>query len=351
MVAFVPGISDPAWAPRWIVLMLGAPLLGMLVVLGRPTVGLGAAFAFGAWAALSAAWAFEPLDAGWMLVKLGIAVPLILLGWSLPSLWLVLMGAAAGLAVSSAVLLTGDVAGLFNGKNYLALPAAMVLAGLVAERMWFWAALAAPAALLPMSRTTLVALAAAALPWLWRQSRAGTAALLLAGVAAVAWLRPDTIGIAERLIIWKAMLPAITLTGHGAGSFFALFPSHAPGWDFLASRPHFAHSDVLQVGYEIGLVGLALFAVALYFSAKTQRGPARAMLIVFTVEACFDSPLHFPATFALFCLVLGFAARGQPDLGHALRHGGMAVCDGVQRGAAALGAGQGGRFRGRAVPP
>lgn len=333
-VAFVPGLASPAISPRWAMLMGCVPLVAVLMPWRGFTALHALGLAFLAWCAATLAWAPSlPLgiDALAKLILLGC---LFHIGSALPSLRPVYIGAALGLGVNGLVAIAqmvapdlvvqgisrGAASGLFMNKNHLAAAAALVLVGLIGERLWRYVLLVLPAVILPVSRSAFVALAVAGTPWLWRQSRAGTVAALAAAAAGLWWIwNPATAG--ERIDIWSATLPHLTWFGHGLGSFYTLFPSHAPSIDFLLDRPFHAHNDWLELAYDVG-AGAAICGAFLLVALSAGPLAPRAVFLAFIMEGCFDFPIHLPATVFIAGLAAGHVARGRPrlfDLPHGVR--------------------------------
>jgi O-antigen ligase len=109
--------------------------------------------------------------------------------------------------------------------------------------------------------------------------------------------------------------------GHGVGSVNDFVPLVWPGMNH-------AHNDYLRIGFELGLVGLALFALVMGWqivdlrrrlrqpSGAARRGLAAALLglLMFLVTACTDNPLvynlwYMDPLFALVGAAYGVAAR------------------------------------------
>lgn len=155
-------------------------------------------------------------------------------------------------------------------------------------------------------------------PWRWLQI---TAALVVmgAGVAGLVWLArlavwPD---VALRALhpvrqqLWRTALDLWgqhRLTGGGAGSFAAMSP--------LAIDPDTApaHSSVLQVASEFGLIGLVLFGLVLVAGlALALRGDAATAVIAVSawtalfVHSLMDHLYHFGSVTLFAAAVVGWA--------------------------------------------
>lgn len=338
MVAFVPGWSSPASASRWILLAAFIPLGLLFLPVRRPPIWL---VVFLVWCALTLVWTENRWDGADALFKLGLFTGILCIGARLERIEPVIIGLGVGVAVNALIVLaqvagfdpvdriagpTGLGAGLFMNRNYLAEASALVLILAVGYRLWWLVpgcaiavipvAFLAPwnygASLLdllamPMARGALLGLAVAALMWLWGRgwhaSVAMIAALLL-GMAVIPALIFPNGSFSERTIMWLSTLDGMTFAGNGLGSFYSLFPSHAPAWDFLTSRPVHAHNDWLEMAYETGL-GFVAFLAWLAGAFRGPLRPERAALAAFVVMGCFGFPLHMPATLFVAALVAG----------------------------------------------
>jgi hypothetical protein len=337
--AYWPGWISPAFTPKWAILAVAAP--AMLLWSGK-TTRLTAAHLAGAvtisWMALTIAWSRAPLDslnALWLFCLLPAVC--FLLGMQAGSLRPVLIGSAWGLGISSVIAIAQVLgwdglasaalpSGLFVNRDFLAETAALVAVGLMAERLWWHLPLVAPALVLPMDRTALLACVVALAALMWRARNRASWAILaaLAGCFAYAALHIGSASLAMRLAIWRDAVAGISLTGHGLGIFWTI-PTLYNG-----TTPIHAHNEFIEIVWECGLVGLALAASF----AWTLRGPidtARAVLVALAVECVLAFPLHLPVTVALGAMCAGFAVRDRAVVrgfalrGRAIRGHGMAA--------------------------
>jgi hypothetical protein len=316
--AYWPWLWSPAMSPKWIALSV---LSCGLLLYRNERIPFTAAHLVGAallgWAALSVTWSQVPLyslNALWLTAILPAVC--FCLGSQTPQLRPLFLGAGLGMAASSAVAI-GQLAGwidwqtinlpsgLFLNKNFMAEAAALVLIWLIAEQVWWLAVLVMPAIALANARGALLALGVGlALLW-WRKRSPVTAGLLgvTVGLFIMATLNHTAATTTERLDIWADASDGIGMFGTGIGSYG--FMSHLALPDGHAMH---AHNDVLELVYELGMIGLGLGALFVW----ELRGPlnsARLVLIVFAVEACFAFPSHLPATMAIAALAAGHAVR------------------------------------------
>lgn len=317
MVAYWPFITGAATTPRWSVLVIGLVSLLWLPPLRVNAVHLTGA-AFLGWCCLTFLWTSSPLDSVDALAKLLVLAGLFVVGASLRDLRPLYLGAAAGLAVSSGLVLldiAGAVsyaqasrpAGLFLNYLYLAEVAALVLVACVDLGAWWAAAAVAPSiGIVYAARGPILALWVAAGAGLGRRW-GGFAAVGGLGLIAAILMRPSS--VLERFALWLDVLPAWSFAGHGWGSYYGAAPAFMSHIDVAAIRHPHPNNLPLELLFEVGLIGLAL-AVALYIllllaAPRTER----LVLIAFLVEACLGFPLSLPATAGLIAVVAGHAAR------------------------------------------
>jgi hypothetical protein len=347
VVCFVPGITGAAMAPRWALLSLTVPVAVMF--LNLPAYGTGHVLGglFLAWSAVTLAWTSSLPDGLHALWQLLLIAGAFLIGTAQPSLRAVYIGMGWGFVVNSGFVVLqamgyeplpvapGVLArgALFLNPNYLAEPAALVLVGLLGHRLWWLALGVLPCIILPHwpdvailnSRTSLLALGATGAVWLWVRVR--WSALALVGALALlfvvvylgdaAW-RHDL----ERFTLWRDVVAQLTLQGNGLGSFYTSFPAYALGLDLLGSRPTHAHSDVLEIAYELGVSGVGLFLVFAVYAISGGPQIERFVWLALLVEAFVDMPLYFPVPQFLAGLVAGCLCRGRVsvrDLFHGRR--------------------------------
>jgi hypothetical protein len=316
--AYWPWLWSPAMTPKWMALSILAPAL---LLYRQQPIPFTRAHLFGclliAWAAVSVLWSWVPLYSlnGLWLIAILPAI-CFCLGSQTASLRPLFIGAGLGLSLSAAVAvgqLAGWVhwptinvpSGLFLNKNFMAEAAALVLIWLIAERVWWLAALVAPALVLADARGALLALGVGLALELWRRPSLLTGGLLAAttGLFINAMMTHSGATTVERFDIWQESVDNLGFLGTGIGSYgFMPHQLHADGWSLHA------HNDYLELVYELGMIGLGLLALFMW----ELRGPlnsARLVLCCFAVEACFAFPSHLPTTLALAALAAGYAVR------------------------------------------
>lgn len=336
-VLYVPWLADAGVAPRWAWLSVGVPALLLLHPWApRLTFGHAPGFAFLALAALSLLWTPSPLreglDALWQLALLAGVFAL----GSRVDMGPAWTGAGLGFAVNSAIVavqwsghpilaqITAP-AGLFLNKNWGAEAAAIALVALAGRRQWWLAAAVAPTVLLgggwaAWSGATL------GLMLLFARARAPLMTLAIA-VGIAFFVLPDHqgAGVTSRIAIWSDTAEALTPAGNGLGSFFLLYPRHAPRFDTTIERPEHAHNDYLEVAYELGPAGLLALACLVAYSFAGDRRAERAGLACAAVIAAASFPLHQPVAGALAALCCGSLCADRSSLRYLLARGRMAL--------------------------
>jgi hypothetical protein len=285
------------WSPiygeleaKWALLAVGVPL----VLLFLPGLRWGPvhslALALLAWGTVTAFWSPATPD----LWKGVIAIGLFGIGAAIEDLRPSLAAFALGMLPATFLHTIGNA-------DLASEPAVLCTIGLAANELWWFAPCLIPAIAIAQQRASLLALALGAVILSPR-----SLILLLAGTLAMLAFPNRDVGlfslasIADRLAIWQWTLTHLTWLGHGAGSYEAIIG------DNIAE---YAHNEVLQGAYELGLPGVALgswlYGALLWQSDLRER----LVLLALGVFAMFGFPLYMPATLFLGALVAGHATR------------------------------------------
>lgn len=316
-----PGIAGAASTPRWAILFATVPWMlcpPRLVVSAAHVAGM----AFIGWAILTLAWGLSPLDGINDVAVLLLLAACFCLGHQSDNLRPLIIGAALGLTVSSAVAVAqwngvqlvrdnavGIPGGLFVNGNFMAEAAALVLVGVVAERLWWLIPGLMPALLLPHARGAVLAVVIAMMA-MFRSKIEVVVALGGALVLGAAYTAMHLDGqIADRLEMWDVTIRNLNTFGHGIGSFWVGYADLDPQ-NVITTSPTHPHNELLHIAFELGVVGVIL---ALAFCA-TLIGPIdtpRLILIALAVEACFAFPTHTPATAFIGLVAAGHAVRNR----------------------------------------
>lgn len=108
-----------------------------------------------------------------------------------------------------------------------------------------------------------------------------------------------------RLAVWWDTWNGLTLWGHGLGSYITEFPRYQAHSPALMIRYENAHNDILQIVFELGIVGAGLVGALLYRMGRVKPDAAWYGLVVFMVEGLLDFPLYSPVTGVLAAVLTG----------------------------------------------
>jgi len=322
-ILFFPGFSSPSVSPRWVYLAIVIPAVLFFFNTERLKTGIIMLGLVVAYITISFLW--SPLDYEFLLgySHLLILCGAFFIGASIPSIRSLLIGAAIGLGINSIfvgfqtegwslVQQSASPAGLFMNKNLLAEFSALILVGLLYEKLWWWAVPVLPCLVFTQARGAIVAvIVAVALGQRRSVAIPVIAALAVFGVS-VAVVVPGH-SFLQRLDIWKDTIENLTWLGHGWGQFFVTFPQHATHMDTLLERPEHAHNDFLELTYELGF-GAILLAAFIASIWRSSLATEKAILAAFLVEGLFGFPFYIPTTAVVFAIVAGRLSAAGPDL-------------------------------------
>lgn len=352
-LAFWPDTPGAAIAPKYALLYVALPASLFWLRLRLNTINvLGVVLI--AWAAASFLWTGSKLDGIDEIAKLVLVIGCaFLIGQETTDLRPAYLGLAIGLVASSGVsiaqymgfnpVVTGDFQphvtppGLWVNPNTQAEISVPVFAAALMSFHWrrWWPLLVGmlPAAFFGHARGPLIGLALAAFVWCVSRWRFKAVLALVPIGLALLFAAPDKWrdghSLDEHVAIWSDTIDGVSAWGRGIGSFYTLFPEHATREDTSRARPDHAHSDPLELLFELGWPGAvlcaALFLACLFGAAETER----LVIICLAVEAATGFPLHNAGTQYLFGLVAGHAARGWHRLRDDQSDGRMALRAGL----------------------
>jgi hypothetical protein len=327
-VAFWPGWTSAAITPRWALIAVGSPLVAWLDPRRVEPLVLAALVLVLIYATLSLAYTPDPLTGIGGMIHLLILASAFLMGASLSTVEPLLLGVAWGLSVS-AILAVIQVASGWSPVDQAIAPAGLffnrLILGETIAPLLAWAVVSQRITLSVILGVGLVA----------SQSRVGIVAAIV-GVSVVNWRRawplpfvaailatlaylfgwtPFTAdrlaSFGQRLEIWSDAIRGLTLWGDGIGAFQTRFPR----WEF-------AHSDFLQAGYELGVVGLTFVSGAIILGwRRSTRNPLRAAIAALGIVGLFSFSLQLPMLAFVACVLAGHLSRvgaplrGLPSLG------------------------------------
>jgi hypothetical protein len=344
MAAYWPGISGVATTPRWIV---GALLSVWLFFAPkvRFTPAHWTSLVLIGWLLLSLIWSEGRLDGIDCAFKLAVIASAFAIGSTLTDLRPLVIGASFGIFLSSMVVLMqwtgwngietldGGYGGLFFNPGRLAGAASLVLVGVVACRLWVLVPVLLPSLLLTNSRAAWIAVVAGILvltikPVMWRKVPAVQALLALplvfaiVGALIVVLLRGFDGSTGEHFNLWRDTIAGLTVYGHGLGSFWESFPTHAHYFDLANSRPDHPHNEWLDLAWSGGAGGLALGVLFSVFVWRSSGHAMRAVLAALGVLSLFASPFHDPATVLMGSCCAGFLVGRGADVRNLVIAGG-----------------------------
>lgn len=309
-ICYIPGLTGASIPTQWALLSIAFAISLWREPSTPPSslhyLGLG----FLAFAALGLLWApnlWDGLYALWLVLLWALSFRL---GSATASPANLYRGLAIGLSVSSVLAIFqwfgystiptangSNIAGLLFNRTVLGATTALVILGLISERLWLYIPMLLPGLILSGSRGGWLILMVGLLARMHILIALG---LTLACALALSFV-PDS-SDALRLQIWGVTLRGLTLFGHGPGSFTSLYFPAGPA----LIHPEFVHNDYLQLWFEFGvgaLVPIAILTVAIAWS----RSP---IPIAFACLAAFYFPLWTPLTAFIGCFVVGHALRG-----------------------------------------
>lgn len=366
-LAFWPGAPGAAIVPKFALLYVVLPAALFWL---RPRMSLPGfiGLLFLAWAAVSFAWTTSQLDAVDELAKIVLVIGLaFVIGQESESLAPAYWGLGLGLTASSLVSIAQEfgyqpvVTGLFrmppglwvnpNTQAEIAIPVLVAVLATALRgvphppahearaarpsshrnrtRLYLLALGIVPAAFIPHARGPLLGLGAATLLWCWSRWRAAAILAvvpvgLVVGTGAIEkW--SDAGSLDEHMAIWRDTIDGLTWWGHGIGSYYTTYPVAATREDTAKARPDHAHSDPLEVAFELGAPGVALVLVLVSLCVYRARERERLALVALLAAAATGFPLHNAGTGYLFGLLAGHAAAGGHRLRGAQLPGGVAL--------------------------
>lgn len=318
-VAYIPGLPSNAAVGRWVLVAVGSAVL-LWQVRVRWTPGHLAGSALLLWCAAGLVWAVSGWDAaGELLRLLGLAAAFMVAAEedSLDRVWVAL---ALGVTVSAGFTVVQALGwspvwnvdpgqhpvGLFLTKNMATEAAVLAVIGAVGAGRLGWLLLPGPLLVLYLvpSRAAILALAAAAMAWLWTSHPRHRLVVLYVGSVIAAVLVATAVRslsgggdrlvfLADRWEIWSAAARNLTVMGHGLGSFSVAFTGY-----------EFAHNEFLHYGFELG-VGLLFLIGVLGYGITADRPREQVAMAAVLVMACFWFPLHSPLTAFMAAVLAG----------------------------------------------
>ncbi len=328
MTAFIPGIIGATANTSWAVMWLVSPLLLLKYDIEITIIHI-LGFLFLSYSALSLLWSPHGfLELMQMLALASVFV----WGCSLKDLRSVTIGLSLGLVISSVIailqyfkidlpIVTIAIerpSGLFINPNIYAEVSGMVLILILINKL-YWYAPATFIGLLSTSRAVTLALGFSLAMFVWSKSKLASVLIVISswiialklsdanynidnsGGVANSSISANTVSLNMRLDMWYDMLPGFKIFGNGIGSFIYLFPEYNKHLDTTVSLAEYAHNDLLQLIFELGIGVIPLILIALLLLRINNE--YRNALVFFIIIGFFGFPLHMPATGFMVALV------------------------------------------------
>ena len=322
-ICYNPYIWVAATQPRWSFLAIALPIMIWFQSPNHFTLTHLLGLIFLAWATLSLLWTPNLPDAWNALIQLLIIGEAFVLGARLNTLKPIFMGLALGLTVSSLIIISPlqqlvaeqhvsiHLEGLLGNRNMLAEAAVLTAIGCIGYRLWWFIPGLLPAIFMPtMARGALLGGLMAFGIWLWSRSRILAASLALLSIFAVAILIDmRTASAFQRWEMWTDTLKGLTIKGYGIGSFYFLYPFISSTFDITLNRPDHPHNEFLEVWFELGILGVGLWAAIFGASFRSADGISRCVIGAFFVIAMLAFPSHVPFSAFIGALMLGHAVH------------------------------------------
>lgn len=324
MTAFVPGVIGLASITSWAVMWLFAPVLLLKCKIEANMITmLGAIFL--SYAALSLLWSPHGMLEFLQLLALA---SIFVWGSSLKDLKNVTIGLSVGLGVSAVLAIfqlygietvssVGNrPSGLFINSNIFAEISGMLLLMILVNKLWWLIPVTLPG-LMSSSRAVVLALGVSLAVMIWKKSKVLAGLILVSSWFIVYFVTfPNAISsnasanamsIYQRIDMWQDMLAGFTAFGNGIGSFIFKFPEFNKHLDVSHIIAEYAHNDLLQLIFELGVGAIPLIlAVCMLLTIDNAYRP---VLIFFLIIGMFGFPLHVPVTSFMVALVAAQLAK------------------------------------------
>ena len=307
-VAYWPDIPGFAAAHNWLV-----PAFGAAALLWRCRVRVTTAhwigLAFLGWCVLSLLWHPVPAYGMDALIQIGILACIFCVASSLPDLDQMFVGLALGVSVSALLALAEwdghkfvtevtQYGGLFANRNLLGEAAALAFAGCVIRRLWWYLPGPVVALYFADCRGAYLGLFAAFIVWMAKRVPWWTLALVLLAliVSPIVLLHHGTLNAALRLAGWMDAYDGLTVFGRGIGSFYVALPEYGVRLGHFGTQISHAHNDAIELLFETGIPGFALFAGFVALCLRGTSEADRIPLAAFFAAGLVGFPLHEPVT-------------------------------------------------------
>lgn len=315
-ICYVPFFYGGSTNVRWIYLALTTPLLVLLSKLNKFTILHLTGLLFFTWSIVTVLWSFNQYDSIDRLIQLLILTQVFVLGSRLESLKEIFAGLALGLGFSSlAVYYLNIPGGLYVNPNMLGDVAILTVIGLIVYKLWWFIPLVLPNVFIG-SRGVLLAGLTTLIMWVWSKSKflavSLTVPIFIASFLSYKFnIRLGS--VVERFDLWKDSLNGMSVIGQGIGSYHSAYPFFANLLDTFKYRAIYAHNDLLQIFFELGIVGgiIAIVFIGLLMKEKCNE---KYIICCFITLSLFSFPFHMPVSAFVLAIVAGYMSRNFSNL-------------------------------------
>lgn len=318
MIVYVPGVTGAAISTGWLFLFLTIPILFLFC-----EISLGIGFLFICYSVLSLLWTYDLNIAYFYILQLIVLACTFHIGANIKNLEPIIKGLSFGLGVSAILAIAQKFGfnnwiysvndkptGLFVNPNIFSEISAILFVSIIILKLWWWLPVTLPGLILVQSRAALLGIAVGMFIYIWRLNKyLSIVGLILSGFIALFlyWNNFNIVSIQERFAMWMDTIQGFKLFGNGIGSYETLFPLYATHINTEAARPKYAHNDILQLFFELG-IGSSLALMVIINVFKTKKNELSILFTIFTISL-FTYPLHTPASAFLAFLVAGYVSR------------------------------------------
>lgn len=306
-IFYIPIFYNGATNTRWAWLAVVTPILLLFLDKQKFTLLHFVGSLFVLFAFVSLHWAFNLYDGLNEFLKLLILLQVFILGSRLIDLRPIFIGLAIGLTFGIFNLPKG----MLVNPNILADAALLTITGLIVYKLWWFIPTVIPSFILSGSRGAIVAALVTLAAFTWNKNRLYGYLILGIAVLFVGTLFLFKIqfgGIQERLYIYEDTIRGFSFIGNGIGSFHSVFPYFSENIDTFKSRPRYAHNDLMQIVFELGIFGFALAMIFVSMLLRTNSNE-KYIIFTFTILSLFSFPLYMPMSAFIFSIVAGHMSR------------------------------------------
>lgn len=325
MTAYIPGVIGLASITSWAVMWLVMPILLLKCKIEITIIHI-LGIMFLSYVALSLLWSPHGMLEFMQLLALA---SVFMWGSSLKDLRNVTIGLSIGLGFSSILAIfqffgfndivyygTARPAGLFFNSNIFAEISGMMLLLILINKLWWFIPVTIPG-LMVSSRAVILGLGISLVIMTWTKSKILSIGILISSCLTAYFITfpssvitnpvTNTASVFQRLYVWQDMLAGFTILGNGIGSFVYKFPEYNKHIDGSITLVEYAHNDLLQLIFELGIGAIPLLImVALLLMVKNDY---KSAFIFFIVIGIFGFPLHMPITAFMLALVASQLAK------------------------------------------